>query len=130
MMGLRVLLPSRVLLNAEVTKVSAEGSAGCFTLLPHHVDLVTSLAPGILAYERLDAPEDFLAVDGGILVKQGPRVVVTVRRGVRGDSLQSLQETVRQRFLDLDEEERQARAVLSRLEASVLRGLLEGGDVP
>ncbi len=49
-MRLRVLLPTEVLLDVEVTKVIAEAENGFFCLLPRHVDFVAALVPGILYY--------------------------------------------------------------------------------
>ncbi|MBD3308113.1 F0F1 ATP synthase subunit epsilon, partial [candidate division KSB3 bacterium] len=69
-MKLRVLLPTRVLLDEEVTKVTAEAENGMFGILPRHVDFVTILVPGIVSFE-IDGKEEFLAVDEGVLVKQG-----------------------------------------------------------
>jgi F-type H+-transporting ATPase subunit epsilon len=40
---LKVLLPSRVLLDEEVQKVVAEAANGSFGMLPRHVDFVVSV---------------------------------------------------------------------------------------
>jgi len=44
-MRLKVLLPTEVLMDVEVTKVSAEAENGSFCLLPRHIDFVAALAP-------------------------------------------------------------------------------------
>ena len=49
-MNLKVLLPTRVLIEEEVAKVTAEAENGSFTLLPRHIDFVTFLPPGLLSY--------------------------------------------------------------------------------
>ena len=53
-MRLRVLLPTEVLLEEEVTKVVAEAENGSFGLLPRHIDFVAALAPGILSFESTE----------------------------------------------------------------------------
>ncbi len=73
-MKLTVLLPSEVLLEEEVVRIKAEAENGWFGILPKHVDLVTALVPGVLVFERPGHPEEYLAVDHGILVKCGPEV--------------------------------------------------------
>lgn len=127
-MELKVLVPFEEILHADVVKVLAESQSGYFSLLPHHADLVSTLVPGILSYQDFDGRDGFVAVDEGLLLKRGAQLMVTVRRGVAGESLETLQKTVVERFLALDAREVQARAVLARLEASFVHGLLGLGD--
>lgn len=126
-MKLEILSPSRVeLREEEVSKVVAEGREGSFGVLPRHVDYVSALVPGILAYVRAaDEEERILAVDRGILVKVGDRIVVSVRDAVTGDDLRTLRATVDERFRTLDEKERQARSAMATLEARFLRRFVE-----
>ncbi len=128
-MLLKILLPAEVLLEEEVEKVTAEAENGYFTLLPRHIDFVASLAPGIFSYLDTGGTEHFFALDEGILVKQGERVLVSVTRAVAGDDLERLQETVENELRVLGESEKKARSVLSRLEADTLRRFTRlGGD--
>jgi len=53
-MNLKVLLPSQILVNLEAIKIVAEAENGSFCLLPHHIDFVASLTPGIFAYTTPD----------------------------------------------------------------------------
>ncbi|NJR52202.1 MAG: F0F1 ATP synthase subunit epsilon [Leptolyngbyaceae cyanobacterium CSU_1_3] len=126
-MHLKLILPTEILLNQTVTKVTAEGSNGSFCLLPQHIDLVANLLPGILSFELETGEEVFLAIDEGILIKQGQQVLVSVRNAVRGDNLETLQQAVQQQFLHLDEREQRARSMLARLETSFVREFMELG---
>ena len=56
-MKLTVWLPTEVLLDEEVTRISAEAQNGWFGLLPKHVDFVTALVPGVLTFEPCGKPE-------------------------------------------------------------------------
>jgi F-type H+-transporting ATPase subunit epsilon len=47
---LRLITPSRQLVEAEVDEVTAPGSAGEFGVLPEHVNFVGELDSGILTY--------------------------------------------------------------------------------
>ncbi len=123
-MRLRVLLPSRVALDEAADKLSAEAEHGAFTVLPRHVDMVTSLVPGLLSFVR-DGRERFLAVDGGVLVKRADDVLVSTGNAVVGEELGRLQRTVDEQFQQLDERERKARSSLMRLEADFVRRFLE-----
>lgn len=127
MMHLKVMQPTNGLIDERVTKVTAEGEEGSFCLLPQHVDWVAALVPGILSFELETGEEIFLAIDEGILVKQGAMVWVSVRSAVRGVDLETLHQTVQQQFRQLDEQERQARSTLARLETSFVREFMELG---
>jgi len=120
-MLLKIFLPAGILLEEEVVKVTAEAENGFFTLLPRHIDFVTSLVPGILYYLMPSGEEAFMAMDEGILIKQGERVMVSSPRAVQGDNLEYLREVVEYELKDLGESEKKARAVLSRLEADTIR---------
>lgn len=125
---LRLLVPTAVLLDIPVSKVTADGEHGSFTLLPHHVDFVAALVPGLLAYEAPEGPEAFAAVDEGLLVKCGPEVTISTSRAVVGGTLGRLRQTVEEEFRHVDDRERAARGVVARLEADFIRRLLELGE--
>jgi F-type H+-transporting ATPase subunit epsilon len=124
-MHLTILLPTEILLDQEVTKVTAEAANGSFCLLPRHIDFVAALVPGLLLFETPAGEEEFVAVDEGVLVKRGPQVWVSTRHAVRGPELGTLRQTVATRFQTLDERERRARSALARLEADFVRRFLE-----
>lgn len=124
-MQLEVLLPTHVLLTQEVSKVVAEARNGSFGMLPHHIDFVAALTPGILVYETVGGEEAYLGMDEGILVKCGAQVRVSTRNAVAGDDLASLRQLVRERYLELDEREKMARSALARLEAGVVRRFID-----
>jgi F-type H+-transporting ATPase subunit epsilon len=124
-MKLRVLLPSQVLVDEEVSKVIAEADNGSFCLEPRHVDFVAALVPGLLSYVTPQDEEVFLAVDRGVLVKCGPEVLVSTRNATRSAELSELRQTIDRRFKELDEQERVARSAVARLEAGVVQRFLE-----
>lgn len=127
-MKLKVLLPTEVLIDLEVSKVCAEAENGSFCLLRRHIDFVAALVPGLLSIETESGQETFLAVDEGILVKCGPEVLVSTRHAVQGPDLGDLKKTVEQEFRVLDEREKQTRSVLARLEASFVRRFIKLED--
>ena len=63
-----------------------DGSA----ILPKHIDFVTALVPSVLTFQPAGKPEEYLAVDHGILVKCGSDVTVSTRNAVRGINLEQL----------------------------------------
>ncbi len=82
-MKLKILIPTIVLVDREVTKVIAEAENGNFCLLPHHIDFVAALVPGILSFTTEGGEEIFVAVDEGILVKCNQEVLVSARNAIK-----------------------------------------------
>ncbi len=124
-MRLKVLIPTEVLVDEEIRKITAEAENGSFCLLPRHIDFVAVLLPGLLSFESDEGKEIFLAVDEGALVKCGDEVLVSVRNAVRGPDLGELRNTVRERFYVLDEREKKARSASAKIEAGFVRRFLE-----
>jgi F-type H+-transporting ATPase subunit epsilon len=124
-MQLKILLPTEVFLEEKVTKVVAEAQNGSFALLPRHVDFLAALSPGLFSYEDTEGEEVFLALDEGVLVKQGDQVFVSTRNAVRGPDLGVLEQTVREEFMVLDDREKTARSAMAKIEASFVRRFLE-----
>lgn len=121
-MRLRVLLPFQVFADEpDVLRIVAETSAGSFGLLPHRLDCVAALVPGILSYESAAHGEVFLALDEGVLVKTGADVRVSARRAIGGVDLGQLRDAVAREFVQQDAQDRDLRSVMARLEGGFLR---------
>lgn len=121
---LSVHVPERVLLETVADKVVAEGQEGSFALLPRHVDFVAPLVPGILNYWA-DGEERFVGHGEGILVKQGEAVGVSVRHAVLATDLGQLEVALRDQLRTRGERERQVWRATRRLEADMVRRLVE-----
>jgi F-type H+-transporting ATPase subunit epsilon len=122
LMNLKVLLPFQIFAEkAGVSRIVAETRDGSFGLLPHRLDCVAALSPGILIYETEAEGEIYLAVDEGVLVKAGSEVLVSVRRALGGANLDQLRKSVEQEFMTLDEHEQSVRSVLAKLESGFIR---------
>lgn len=124
-MRLKVLLPSGVLIDQEVTKVVAEAENGSFCLLPRHVDFLAALVPGLLSFTPMRGVEEFLAIDAGVLIKCGSEVLVSSRNAVRGPNLGQLEQTVEGSFQRLDDQETMARTAFAKLEANFIRRFID-----
>ncbi len=117
LMQVSVRLPTRLLFSCEATKVLAEAENGAFAMLPKHTDFVTALLPSVLVITDAQGEEQYFGIDQGILVKHG----YNMRRGVQGDDLDTLNDTIQATFMEVDEDERVARTALSKLEAGIVR---------
>ena len=120
-MRLEVITPVEVVLDIEVTRIVAEAPGGAFGMLPRHAGFVTLLVPGILTYETDAGRERYVGINSGTLVKCGGEVLVSVLGAVLSDRLETLARRVAEDFKTQDDEERQARSALARLEAGMVR---------
>lgn len=125
-MNLRILLPFGVFASKTgVSRIVAETGQGSFGLLPHRLDCVAALVPGILVFETLEEGEAYVAVDEGILIKTGVAVRVSVRNAMAGNDLGTLREAVKDEFLNLDAQERNVRQIMAKMESGFIRRLAE-----
>ena len=131
-MKLLLSVPTGVVLDIPVARVSGESDRGSFTLLPRHADGAMLLRPGLLSY--VDEADDevfvagdevFIAVDEGVLVKAGDEVRVACQRAVVAGDLHDARSALMRHLHERSEHERKARSVLMALEADVLRRLGE-----
>lgn len=126
LMNLKILLPFQIFAEKKsVSRIVAETLEGSFGLLPHRLDCVAALVPGIFIYETEEGGEVYVAVDEGVLVKTGQEVLVSVRNAIVGMDLSQLREAVENEFLTMDESEQRMRSVMAKLESGLVRRLVE-----
>jgi len=124
-MKFKILLPSEIFLEQDVTKIVAEAVNGSFCLMPRHVDFVAYLVPGLMSIEDEKGAETFLAIDEGVLVKRGSDVFVSTRTAVHVPDLGGLKQIVEEKFKAMDDKEKAARTAAARLEADLVRRFME-----
>ena len=119
---LKVLLPFRVFAEAEnVEGMVAETGMGSFGILPNRLDCVASLVPGILSYTTAGGQVRYIAIDNGILVKNGRHVLVSVRNAFGGVELGHLRDAIKNEFKTLNQDEINDRSVMAKLETGFIR---------
>ena len=120
-MNLKILLPFRIFAKKTgVLRIVAGTREGSFGLLPHRLDCVAVLSPGILTFETEAEGEVYIAVDEGVMTKIGTDVLISVRNAIGGVDLEKLRGAVEQEFLNLDEREKSMRSALAKLEAGFI----------
>jgi F-type H+-transporting ATPase subunit epsilon len=125
-MNLKILLPFEIFADKTgVLSIIAETREGSFGLLPHRLDCVAALAPGILTYTTKEGETVYVAVDEGVLVKAGADVSVSVRHAIGGTNLGQLHEAVKREFLTLDEQERNVRSAITKMEVGFIGRFVE-----
>ncbi len=121
-MNLKILIPYRVFIEQlAVKRLVVNTPAGELGILPHRLDCVAALAPGICMYESSSGQENYIAIDEGIMVKVGESVSLSVRNAIGGLDLGLLKAGVERDFVGHDEQDQQLKDVLTKLESSFLR---------
>jgi F-type H+-transporting ATPase subunit epsilon len=125
-MNLKILLPFQIFAEvAGVSRIVVDTSDGEYGLLPHRLDCVAALEPGILTYETDGGGPVYVAVDVGLMVKAGQEVLVSVRHAIGGTDLGQLHEAVKREFLKVGDEEKDVRAAVARMEGGFVRRIAE-----
>lgn len=125
-MHLEILLPFGIFEDKTgVTRIVAETSEGSYGFLPQRLDCVASLIPGILSFETKAEGEMYIAVDEGVMIKTGLDVLVSVRNAITGKNLGQLHQAVEQEFRSVNEQEKNMRTALIKLESDFIHRLVE-----
>lgn len=123
---LKILLPSEIFTQENnVSQIVAETSIGSVGILPQRLDCVAALVPGIFSYRNEAGEDTYIALDEGILVKTGRDVLISVRNAFSGTDLKQLRKAVDQEFLKLNEQEKNARSVMMKIESGFISHLAE-----
>ncbi len=128
LMHLKILIPFKIFFDStSISRIVAETTyGGSFGLLPHRLDCVAALSPGILTYKIESQAEDsYVAIDEGILIKTGAEVLVSVRRALGGASLAELRATMEKDFINIEERERNVRFALKKMESAFIHRFVE-----
>lgn len=126
LMNLKILMPFQIFAEkSDIRRIVADTCDGSVGFLPHRLDCAVALVPGILIYENEIGDEVYVAIDEGVLVKTGLNVLVSVRSAVAVSDLSRLREMVERETFQLDERDKNVRQVLSKMESSFVRHLVE-----
>lgn len=123
-MELHILLPFKVFLKISgVRRIVVDTNAGSYGFLPHRLDCVAALVPGILIFETKEGEEHYVAMDEGILTKKDEYVEISVRNAIAGANLGKLRDAVESEFVNLSEKERDVRKAVTKLESEFMQGI-------
>ena len=73
---LKIVTPERVLYEDTVSQLSVSTTTGQITILPHHLPLVSLLAPGEIIIKKGTQSEDLMSVSGGFIEVLPNQVVI------------------------------------------------------
>ena len=121
-MNSKVMTPYSVVLNTPVSQVTLEAVDGFFTLKPRHMDFINALKAGILTYKK-EGKEFFIACNRGVVVKNGEEIAVSTPLAILGESLEDLKKKIAIDFQAMEEERKEVRLSMARLEVGLTKGL-------
>lgn len=122
-MRFKVYSPTAVILEADVSKVEAEGIDGFFTLLPRHTDFISALKQSILSYTKSDGAVSYIACDKGVLVKKGEAVSLSTKLAILDDDLKHLEYLIETDFKAMEQQRKEVNLTMARLEVGLAKGL-------
>lgn len=76
---LKILTPTKVVKDEDVSSVTVPSAEGEITILPHHTNLFSYLKEGILKIKTSEG-EDFYSIGGGLLETDGQELNILVSR--------------------------------------------------
>ena len=124
-MKLRILTPTEVIFDQEVTHVTAEDPTGSLGIRPGHTALVTPLVPGVVMARNAPGQEQYVAVNGGVMLVGNDTVEIVSRRAVAGTNLQHLTDNVVSEFEKEAQDDKANHTAFEKLRVSFMRGVVE-----
>ena len=121
-MNLRIMTPYSVVLNTPVSQVTVDALDGFFTLKPKHIDFINALKAGIITYKK-EGKEAFIACNRGVIVKKGDEVSISTPLAILGENLEELKKKIAIDFQAMEEERKEVRLSMARLEVGLTKGL-------
>lgn len=85
-MHIQIVTPEKILLEEEIDQVVIPTTSGEITVLPHHIPLVSQLAPGILILKKGGKEED-IVLQGGFLQVTDKGLIILADYAVSGKDI-------------------------------------------
>ena len=111
----------------NVRSFSAEDKSGSFSILAHHERFMTTLCFGLARVRLADGTEEYLGFPGGLLYFYDNSMHISTRRYLRDKDALCIAKTLSHELLQEERSLNQTRQTLRRLEAEMLRHLLQLG---
>ncbi|MDD5590153.1 MAG: ATP synthase F1 subunit epsilon [Candidatus Portnoybacteria bacterium] len=83
----QIVTPERLLMEEEITQVTVPTRQGEITVLPEHLPLVASLAPGVLGIRLKNGEAEVTSVSGGFIEVQKGKIVILADTAERGHEI-------------------------------------------
>ncbi len=124
MLHLTLTTPEKVLIDTEIDEIVVPTTTGELSILPHHVPLVTQIAPGILTIKS-HGKEESLAIDGGFLQVTEKEIRILADFAVHAREASSIKAEEARKAAEKAMKERKSDVNFAEAEAQLRRALLE-----
>ena len=124
-MRLEVFTPHARLLEEEVDLVEAEDHSGSFEVLEGHCDFFTHLGPGVLSCRSTSGAWRHFAVEGGVFVVRDSDVLVALRDGVEGASLEDVEIKAAHHYGEQKQEEVKTSTALAKMRIAIMKHAMD-----
>lgn len=123
---LDIILPYQHFMHhPDVRGIIAETDKGSIGLLPHRLDCVATISPGIVVFRIESGNEIWVAVDHGFLLKTGLNVTISVRNAFSGPDPDSLKRIVKEEFSVITDIDIKVKSIMLKLENNFIRSIME-----
>ena len=123
-MHIQVVTPEKVLLDEEADEVTIPTTSGEITVLPHHIPLVSQIAPGIMIIKKHGREED-MVIQGGFIQITDTVVRVLADYAVSGNDVSVAQAEEAKRRAEKAMREKTSEKEVLMAETELQRAILE-----
>jgi len=124
---IELLAANRAETIPEVLSFTGEDDSGSFGLLAHHDRFMTTLTFGLARLRLADGQQDYLGFPGGLLYFINNTLRISTRRYLRDTDVARITGALTRELLEEEQALAQTRQKLYRLEAEMLRRLVQIG---
>lgn len=127
-LNLKIYTPDKLVLNETILKLSVDGKEGNFSIMPKHIDYISSFSDGIISYTDTNNAVNFLAVNQGVLVKTGRNIEISTFHVALGTDLKDLKNKVKELALkseEIVETDKKINISLKKMEYTMLQRIMK-----
>ncbi|HSQ98226.1 MAG TPA: F0F1 ATP synthase subunit epsilon [Rickettsiales bacterium] len=125
LIDLKIYSPIEMFFDENIKKLTFQGKEGILTILPNHIDYVSSFDTNVINVVDKDNKEKFIALSNGILTKYADKIRLTAYKVIVGNNLNELKEKIKEISKNEGELEKEINKNLKQLEYYMLNNLTE-----
>lgn len=121
---LKIYSPTELLLDEEVKKFTFVGKEGYLTMLPNHIDYVSSFETNIASYINVKNEKKFVVLSDGILVKYANKIRINTYKAIFGNTMEELKIKIDKNKENENDIEKEINKNLKKLEYYMFNNLV------
>lgn len=125
LIDLKIYSPTEMFFDENIKKLTFQGKEGVLTILPNHIDYVSSFSTNVVNVVDKNDKEIFIALSNGVLVKYADKLRLTAYKVIIGNDLKELRDKIKEVSKNEGELEKEINKNLKQLEYYMLNNLTE-----